>query len=87
MKDTPLKHLRTLRMQCTMKLRADSERHLEAVASEVRSMGREVAQQRLRSFGDRPSDGCCGQERPPVTEGLMKARHMAVSSTVMYMSQ
>lgn len=35
MGDTPLNHLRTLRMQRAMKLLADSERHLEAVASEV----------------------------------------------------
>ena len=35
MGDTPLNHLRTLRMQRAMKLLADSDRHLEAVASEV----------------------------------------------------
>lgn len=35
MGDTPLNHLRTLRMQRAMKLLAESERNLEAVASEV----------------------------------------------------
>jgi AraC-like DNA-binding protein len=35
MGDTPLNHLRTLRMQRAMKLLAESERNLEAVAAEV----------------------------------------------------
>jgi len=35
MGDTPLNHLRTLRMQRAMRLLAESERNLEAVASEV----------------------------------------------------
>ncbi|MDP1899474.1 MAG: AraC family transcriptional regulator [Rubrivivax sp.] len=35
MGDTPLNHLRTLRMQRAMKLLAESERNLEAVATEV----------------------------------------------------